>query len=109
MITDFYTVHTQLAYCPKCIGKPMKILLAVLKIFDKKLKERKERFKEIAHQVHRSLEDAPSFENIINMTEKTGIFFIFTNTTRLRWISVNSSVKSSAEASIMNGLNAINT
>ena len=83
MITDFYTVHTQLAYCPKCIGKTYENFIGSIEIFDKKLKERKERFKEIAHQVHRSLEDAPSFENIINITEKNGIFFIFTNTTRL--------------------------
>src|SRR4030042_3794561 len=83
MITDFYTVHTQLAYCPKCIGKTYENFVGSIEIFDKKLKERKERFKEIAHQIHRALEDAPTFENIINMTEKNGIFFIFTNTTRL--------------------------
>jgi uncharacterized C2H2 Zn-finger protein len=83
MITDFYTVHTQLAYCPKCIGKTYENFIGSIEIFDKKLKERKERFKEIAHQIHRALEDAPSFENIINITEKNGILFIFTNTTRL--------------------------
>lgn len=83
VITDFYTVHPQLAYCPKCIGKTYENFIGSIEIFDKKLKERKERFKQIAQQVQRSLEDAPSFENIINMTEKNGIFFIFTNTTRL--------------------------
>jgi CRISPR/Cas system CSM-associated protein Csm2 small subunit len=83
IITDFYTVHTQLAYCPKCIGKTYENFIGSIEIFDKKLKERKERFKEIAQQVQRALEDAPSFEIIINITERNGILFIFTNTTRL--------------------------
>lgn len=82
-ITDFYTIHPQLAYCQKCIGKTYENFIGSLEIFDKNLKERKDRFIETARQVERSLEDAPSFENIINIIEKTGILFIFTNTTRL--------------------------
>jgi CRISPR/Cas system CSM-associated protein Csm2 small subunit len=83
IITDLYSVHPQLAYCPKCVGKTFENFIGSIEIFDKKLKERKERVVELARQVERSLEDAPPFENIINIVEKNGILFIFTNTTRL--------------------------
>ncbi len=83
VITDLYTVQTQLAYCPKCVDKTYENFIGSIEIFDKNLKERKNRFTEIAKQVERSLEDAPPFENIINTVEKNGILFIFTNTTRL--------------------------
>jgi uncharacterized C2H2 Zn-finger protein len=82
-ITDLYTIHTQLAYCQKCIGKTFENFIGSIEIYDKNLKERKEQFVEIARQLERSIEDAPPFENIINITEKTGILFIFTNTTRM--------------------------
>ncbi|MBN2365123.1 MAG: hypothetical protein EH225_03370 [Calditrichaeota bacterium] len=83
VITDIYTVQTQLAYCPKCIDKTYENFIGSIEIFDKNLKDRKEKFIETARQIEHSLEDAPPFENIINIVEKNGILFIFTNTTRL--------------------------
>ena len=83
IITDLYTIHTQLAYCHKCIGKTYENFIGSIEIYDKNLKERKNQFIEAAQQVERSIESAPPFENIINVVEKTGILFIFTNTTRL--------------------------
>jgi NMD protein affecting ribosome stability and mRNA decay len=83
IITDLYTVQTQLAYCHRCIGKTYENFIGSIEIYDKDLKERKSQFEEAARHVERSIESAPPFENIINMVEKTGILFIFTNTTRL--------------------------
>ncbi len=82
-ITDLYTIHTHLAYCSKCVGKTYENFIGSLEIFDKELKARKEKFIEIARQIEKNLEDTPPFENIINVVEKTGILFIFSNTTRL--------------------------
>lgn len=82
-ITDLFTVHIELAYCPKCVGKNFVNFIGSIEIYDKNLKERKDQIIETARQVERALEDAPPFENIIDITEKNGILFIFTNTTRL--------------------------
>lgn len=82
-ITDLFTVHTELAYCSKCVGKTYENFVGSLEIFDKQLSERKNQFIETARQVERSLEDAPPFENIIENVEKQGILFVFANTTRL--------------------------
>jgi hypothetical protein len=83
IITDLYTIQTHLAYCNKCIDKTYDTFIGSIEIYDKNLKERKDRFIEAAQQVERAIESAPPFENIINVVEKTGILFIFTNTTRL--------------------------
>ena len=82
-ITDLYTIHTQLAYCQKCIGKTFENFIGSIEIYDKNLKDRKEQFTESARQVERAIEDTPPFESIINVVEKNGILFIFTNTTRM--------------------------
>ena len=82
-ITDLYTIHTHLAYCPKCIGKTYENFIGSIEVFDKNLGEKKDDFMEAAQRVERSLEDAPDFEKVIEMVEKKGILFIFTNTTRL--------------------------
>jgi len=83
IITDLYTVQTHLAYCHKCVGKTYENFIGTIEIYDKNLKERKNQFIEAAQQIERSIESAPPFETIINVVEKTGILFIFTNTTRL--------------------------
>ncbi len=83
IITDLYTIQTQLAYCHKCIGKTYENFIGSIEIYDKNLKDRKSQFEEAARQVERAIESAPPFENIINVVEKSGILFIFTNTTRL--------------------------
>ena len=82
-ITDLFTVHTELAYCAKCIGKTYENFVGSIEIFDKNLQERKDKFIETARQVEKSLEDAPQFEIIIDVVERNGILFIFVNTTRL--------------------------
>jgi hypothetical protein len=82
-ITDLFTVHTELAYCPKCVGKTYENFVGSIEIYDKKLKERKNQMIESAKQVERALEDSPPFENIISTVEKNEILFIFANTTRL--------------------------
>jgi len=82
-ITDLYTIHTHLAYCSKFIGKTFENFIGSIELFDKNLSEKKEQFIETAKSVERSLEDAPDFEKVIDAVEKTGILFIFTNTTRL--------------------------
>ena len=82
-ITDLFTVHTELAYCAKCIGKTYENFIGSIEIFDRNLQERKDKFVEAARQVEKSLEDAPQFENIIDIVERNGIMFIFVNTTRL--------------------------
>ena len=82
-ITDLYTIHTHLAYCPKCIGKTFENFIGSIEVFDKNLGEKKNDFMEVAQRVERSLEDGPDFEKVIEMVEKKGILFIFTNTTRL--------------------------
>jgi hypothetical protein len=83
IITDLYTIQTHLAYCHKCIGKTYENFIGSIEIYDKNLKESKDKFVETAQQVERSIESAPPFENVINTVEKKGILFIFTNTTRL--------------------------
>jgi hypothetical protein len=82
-ITDLFTVQTELAYCPKCVGKTFENFIGSIEIFDKKLSERKDQFIETVKRVEKSLEDTPPFENIIEIVEKNGILFIFANTTRL--------------------------
>ena len=82
-ITDIYAVRTELAYCPKCIGKTYDNFVGSLEIYNKNLAELKKDIIEIAHCVERELEEAPHFEKIINISEKKGILFIFVNTTRL--------------------------
>ena len=82
-ITDLFTVHTELAYCPKCVGKTYENFVGSIEIYDKKLKEHKNQMIESAKQVERALEDSPPFENIISTVEKKEILFIFANTTRL--------------------------
>jgi hypothetical protein len=82
-ITDLFTVQTELAYCPKCVGKTFENFIGSIEIFDKKLSERKDQFIEAIKRVEKSLEDTPPFENIIEIVEKNGILFIFANTTRL--------------------------
>ncbi|GAB4336318.1 MAG: hypothetical protein Kow0037_17410 [Calditrichia bacterium] len=82
-ITDLYTVKTELAYCPKCIGKTYDNFIGIVEIYDKKLAERKEDFIEIAERVEREIEEPLPFEKIINITEKKGILFIFLNSTRM--------------------------
>ncbi len=82
-ITDIYTVKTELAYCPKCVGKTFENFIGSVEVYDKKLAENKNQIIEAAKQAERELEDAPPFENIINIAEKNGILFLFTNTTRL--------------------------
>jgi hypothetical protein len=82
-ITDLFTVHSELAYCSKCVGKTYENFVGSLEIFDKNLSDRKEKFLESAKQVEKSLEDTPPFEIIIDSAEKQGILFIFANTTRL--------------------------
>lgn len=82
-ITDLFTVQTELAYCPKCVGKTFENFIGSIEIFDKKLSERKDQFIETVKRVEKSLEDTPPFETIIEIVEKNGILFIFANTTRL--------------------------
>ncbi len=82
-ITDMFTVRTELAYCPKCVGKTFENFVGSVEIYDKKLADRKEEFVAQAKQIERDLEDAMPFEKIIDVVEKKGILFIFANTTRL--------------------------
>lgn len=82
-VTEVFTIRTELAYCPKCLKKTYGDFVGSIEIFDKELAEKKEQFIEIAKQVERELEDAPPFETIIDIVEKSGILFIFVNTTRL--------------------------
>lgn len=82
-ITDVYTVHTELAYCPKCVGKTYENFVGSVEVYDKNLKDKEQQITDICHQVERELEDAPPFEKVINITEKNGILFIFANSTRL--------------------------
>lgn len=82
-ITAIYTVRTELAYCPKCLGKAYDNFVGIVEIYNKNLNEKKETFEELARQVEREIEDIMPFETIINMTVKNDILFIFTNTTRL--------------------------
>jgi len=82
-ITDIFSVRTELAYCPKCVGKTYENFVGSVEIFDKKLTERKESLISAARQVEREIEDAMPFEKIINIVEKSGIMFIFANSTRL--------------------------
>jgi len=81
--TDVFTVRTELAYCDKCLKKAVDNFIGSVEIYDKKLAERKDQFLELAREVERVLENSPPFEKIINVQEKEGILFIFTNTTRL--------------------------
>jgi len=82
-VTELFTIRTELAYCPKCLKKTYGDFVGSIEIYDKDLGEKKEQFIEIAKQVEREMEDAPPFENIIDIVEKNGILFIFVNTTRL--------------------------
>jgi hypothetical protein len=82
-ITDLYTIHTHLAYCSKCIGKTIENFIGSIELFDKSLGGKKTELIEVARNIERSLEDTPDFEKILDVVEKTGILFIFTNTTRL--------------------------
>ncbi|NOX37871.1 MAG: hypothetical protein GXO78_10080 [Calditrichaeota bacterium] len=82
-ITDLFTVRTELAYCDRCTSKAVDNFVGSIEIYDKKLKERKDEFVRLAHEVEAELENRPPFEKIINIVEKNDILFIFTNTTRL--------------------------
>ncbi len=82
-ITDLFTVRTEMAYCDRCLEKAAGEFVGSIEIYDKKLKERKEEFIQLAREVEEELENSPPFEKIIDIVEKNEILFIFTNTTRL--------------------------
>jgi CRISPR/Cas system CSM-associated protein Csm2 small subunit len=82
-ITDVYTIHTELAYCQKCIGKTYENFIGSLEIFDKDLANRKEQFIDTIRRTEKALENTTPFEKIIEITEKNNILFVFANTTRL--------------------------
>jgi len=82
-VTAVFTVRTELAYCPKCLGKAYDNFVGIVEIYDKKLTERRAQFEELTRQVEREIEDIMPFETIINITVKNDVLFIFTNTTRL--------------------------
>ncbi len=82
-ITDLFTVRTEMAYCDRCLDKATGEFVGSIEIYDKKLKERKEEFIQLAREVEEEMENSPPFEKIIDIVEKNDILFIFTNTTRL--------------------------
>ena len=82
-ITDIYTIHTELAYCQKCLSKTYENFIGSLEIFDKDLANKKEQIIDTIRQTEKSLEDTTAFEKIIEITEKNNILFVFANTTRL--------------------------
>lgn len=82
-VTDIYTVRTELAYCDKCLGKISNRFIASVELYDKNLKEKKAAILERVKRVEAELEQSEKFEKIIEIAEKEGILYFFTNTTRL--------------------------
>lgn len=82
-ITDLYTVRTEMAYCNRCLEKGLGAFVGSVEVYDKDLAERKESFISSIRTLEAELEHREPFDKIIDIVEKNGILYIFTNTTRL--------------------------
>jgi hypothetical protein len=85
MVTDLYTVRTELAVCDQMLERAKKIgfFIGSIEVYDKDLKETKEEIVNLAQMVEAELENKMPFDVILDINEVNDILYIFTNTTRL--------------------------
>ncbi len=82
-ITDLYTVRTEMAYCDRCLEKGLGAFVGSVEVYDKDLGDRKAEFISSVRTLEAELEHREPFDKIIDIVEKNGILYIFTNTSRL--------------------------
>jgi len=82
-ITDMYLVRTELAQCDKCLKQNSEHFVSSLEIYDSDLKKRRKALEKLTRTVQNRLENRPPFEKVLNIVERDGILYVFSNTTRL--------------------------
>lgn len=82
-VTDFYTIRTEKAFCKSCLSETDYSFVGTIEIHDPEMAKQKEAIQKLARQVERQLENRPPFEKVLGVVVKSGVLYLFTNTTYL--------------------------